>query len=1188
MHRLVAAVLLLASASLAAPLTPEGIDSLRIYSTEPPADVEQRRARFAERSSPSQIEVLAHHLAGILTLDHPDLAEGFAQHYGNGRYAQALEAYRDYFLDKITHPDRHGIPASYVAVEDPDIWPIVRNMFGDEQLLHSTPASELMANRFIMEVAKPWDETDGLKWYQKIRVDLGEPGAINWSYVPPIWSNPTPLGPDMLEWRDDHTSDLNWCPLNVTAWARQPAYFGRHFRSPTAFRDLLSLYARTGDRAYLDKWVAYIDDYCMHQRADADASPYNLLASKVQQLAMFDGFIGQLAFTTLEQPKLAEQMPPATLARLMVRCLPEAAAATVRQTQLFEGNWRYMLIGRLVEAATLYREYRFSDILHETAQRTAENDVVRGNLPDGSDYEITPNYWGMIGDHWLPTAARLREAGIPWATPRWLEQVQEQARRRLRAMLANQRADGRWPIAGTQDWRQQPREFDKAIYHQMVPEFFAVPDNARRLNRAFGTSAVTGKPFGDGETDEPSYQSEWLPYGGWYYIRAGWEIDSHHGFMQNNSPIIGNGGQIGSWQPNNLLHIHGYGAELLFLHNDTPVLVDSGQQNKCFGLPIAGHSGFVLPKRNSPLPADARWHDSEIGTFVEGTYDGVYGPEPGLHVRDWLGGHELDLRRKVTDVSHTRQVHLLKDVGLWVVTDRMDSQSDHVYTQRWNLHVPEESSYGHVHGFAPDQVQVDYVNDRVATHHPEGPNVSLYQFGSSPLLLETRMARVPEQPIQTWTIGDRDRRYIENNNYLFAFTISRVHTHFRGTGSQALVSVVYPRRTDEDELAAISRFERDGKVIGFDARLTDGTQVAYRLALDGEESLRADDVSSTGESMLAVWRADGSVQVIALGTRQLKVGGHKVKLESGNAEVTVDGDGRLGVAHIHRPIVPVRIEPEADVFATPIEVSLHSDTPGVDIRYTVDGTEPTGSSPLYSSPFAVSATTTVRARAFRPGVIEVPTHFTGVDVSAVTSADYVPLSSRPALSVEGLQPGLRYTYYEGNWHEFALGLGMEQPLSEGEVSTPMDLPGADRSQAFAFAYDGYFEAPIGGIYTFYSPLPMYDPAERFMNLDAGYDLQVWVDGTRWYPGTRQHGFGTWSVALDQGMHAIRIRYADFRGAKPDLCFAYKENRAQWSGDQPTLDVSGPDLPRQPIPGRLLWHAAAAAPTGTSVNRVGQQ
>ena len=144
---------------------------------------------------------------------------------------------------------------------------------------------------------------------------------------------------------------------------------------------------------------------------------------------------------------------------------------------------------------------------------------------------------------------------------------------------------------------------------------------------------------------------------------------------------------------------------------------------------------------------------------------------------------------------------------------------------------------------------------------------------------------------------------------------------------------------------------------------------------------------------------------------------------------------------------------------------LHNDSPVL-----VDGSKPMGDSPLYAAPFTLTESATVRARAFRRGVTRVPAQLSGVEVSAVTTADYVRLSSCPAVTAGPLQPGLEYAYFEGDWHEF--------------------------------------------------------------------------------------------------------RYADSRGSKPDLCFAYKENRAQWDGDRPALTTSGPGLPRQPIPERLLWRVAA--------------
>ena len=54
----------------------------------------------------------------------------------------------------------------------------------------------------------------------------------------------------------------------------------------------------------------------------------------------------------------------------------------------------------------------------------------------------------------------------------------------------------------------------------------------------------------------------------------------------------------------------------------------------------------------------------------------------------------------------------------------------------------------------------------------------------------------------------------------------------------------------------------------------------------------------------------------------------------------------------------------AGYFTAPISVALTSATPGASIRYTTDGTPPIATSPLYSTPLAISSTTVLRATAF--------------------------------------------------------------------------------------------------------------------------------------------------------------------------------------------------------------------------------
>ncbi len=69
-----------------------------------------------------------------------------------------------------------------------------------------------------------------------------------------------------------------------------------------------------------------------------------------------------------------------------------------------------------------------------------------------------------------------------------------------------------------------------------------------------------------------------------------------------------------------------------------------------------------------------------------------------------------------------------------------------------------------------------------------------------------------------------------------------------------------------------------------------------------------------------------------------------------------------------RPVVPPpQIAPEGGNYTKPLAVTLSDSEPGADIHYTLDGSTPTASDPLYTQPIEVSGTMIVRARAFKDG-----------------------------------------------------------------------------------------------------------------------------------------------------------------------------------------------------------------------------
>jgi len=81
-----------------------------------------------------------------------------------------------------------------------------------------------------------------------------------------------------------------------------------------------------------------------------------------------------------------------------------------------------------------------------------------------------------------------------------------------------------------------------------------------------------------------------------------------------------------------------------------------------------------------------------------------------------------------------------------------------------------------------------------------------------------------------------------------------------------------------------------------------------------------------------------------------------------NGGLGPDESGSVGMT-VESPV----ISPSGGVFADPVSVSLSTGTPGAAIYYTVDGSNPTTASTLYTAPFQVAVNTTVKARGFMTG-----------------------------------------------------------------------------------------------------------------------------------------------------------------------------------------------------------------------------
>jgi len=66
-------------------------------------------------------------------------------------------------------------------------------------------------------------------------------------------------------------------------------------------------------------------------------------------------------------------------------------------------------------------------------------------------------------------------------------------------------------------------------------------------------------------------------------------------------------------------------------------------------------------------------------------------------------------------------------------------------------------------------------------------------------------------------------------------------------------------------------------------------------------------------------------------------------------------------------LAPPTLSPAGGDYTQAVSVTLNESEPGAAIHYTLDGTKPTTSDPLYDKPIQLSSPTTVRAKAFKPG-----------------------------------------------------------------------------------------------------------------------------------------------------------------------------------------------------------------------------
>ncbi len=199
--------------------------------------------------------------------------------------------------------------------------------------------------------------------------------------------------------------------------------------------------------------------------------------------------------------------------------------------------------------------------------------------------------------------------------------------------------------------------------------------------------------------------------------------------------------------------------------------------------------------------------------------------------------------------------------------------------------------------------------------------------------------------------------------------------------------------------------------------------------------------------------------------------------------------------------IPVIDPPDSTLFSPEsVVVNIRQYSKNGEIRFTLDGSEPSESAELFTQPFMLRNSAVVKARVFKDGLIP------GFS------------KSNRIVFIDSLANGINYNYFIGNWNRLP-DFEKLNPTKSGTVYN-FDLSEFENlDDKFSIVFTGEIEIMHEDIYTFF--LSSNDGSKLFID----NKLVVDADGL--------HGFAgdIGKIKLTQGKHDIKLEYFQAGGGK---------------------------------------------------------
>ena len=266
------------------------------------------------------------------------------------------------------------------------------------------------------------------------------------------------------------------------------------------------------------------------------------------------------------------------------------------------------------------------------------------------------------------------------------------------------------------------------------------------------------------------------------------------------------------------------------------------------------------------------------------------------------------------------------------------------------------------------------------------------------------------------------------------------------------------------------------------------------------------------------WPTDGKLTVPLIGNEESRAwmldGGGALTSNTIGTDIVIDLPGKMKnedatviVLELDkRPIVykAPTINATVDVFVDSLEVTVSVSSEELEVRYTLDGSDPQSFSELYTGPVTVSATGPFKVRAFH----------NGRPVSDITERRFKLVEPKPAVE-RGKKRGLVRQVFMGDWNSLPDFDSME--AAETGTTETVELGQPDFPEYIGLRLSGTISVPEDGVFVF--------------GLTSDDGARLWIDGELAVDNDGLHGAAlkTGAVALAKGAHTIRVDYFNKTG-----------------------------------------------------------